>query len=145
MNRVAHPSLRLAVAVLTTLVAIAMSPAVDRPGTSVAAASYVEGIDVSHWQDSINWPRVYAAGKRFAFIKATQGQSILDSQYATNHANARAAGIRTTAYHFASPDGTSGDAVKEADWFVANADLQPGDLFPALDLEQAGGLGTSAL
>src|SRR5439155_22243626 len=98
-----------------------------------------------HWQDTVDWQRVYAAGKRFAVIKATQGQTFLDSQYATNHANARAAGIRTTAYHFASPDGSSGDALKEADWFVANAKLLPGDLFPALDLEQAGGLGTSAL
>ena len=33
----------------------------------------VEGVDVFDGQGSIDWPTVYAAGVRFAFIKATQG------------------------------------------------------------------------
>jgi len=107
--------------------------------------SFLEGIDVSHWQGTINWTSVAAAGKTFAIMKATESTIYADSMYATWHAAARAVGIRVGAYHFAQPSTTSGDAVAEADWFVAHANLLPGDLNPALDLEVSNGLGTTAL
>lgn len=115
--------------------------------TAVASttSNYLSGIDVSHWQGAIDWTKVAAAGKTFAFMKATEGTTFLDSQYATNHAGARAAGIRTGAYHFAQPSSSTADAVAEADWFVANMNLTPGDLFPALDLEVRNGLTNAQL
>lgn len=109
------------------------------------AGSWLEGVDVSHWQGTINWASVAGAGKRFAVIKATESTTYVDDKYATNHANARANGIRTGAYHFAQPSTTSGDAKAEADWFVGHMNLLPGDLNPALDLEQSNGLSVSAL
>jgi GH25 family lysozyme M1 (1,4-beta-N-acetylmuramidase) len=105
----------------------------------------LEGIDVSHWQGTIDWPKVAAAGKKFVIMKATEGTGFVDWKYATNHAGARAAGIRTTAYDFASPDATANEAVAEANHFVDVAALMDGDLVPALDLEATGGLGTAAL
>lgn len=116
-----------------------------------AALARLEGIDVSHWQNTINWTKVAAAGKSFAIIKATDG--ILDSSgrlyvdplYATNHANAKAAGIWTGAYHYARPDATANDAKIEADWFASKINLGGGDLRPALDLEESGGLSAAAL
>jgi GH25 family lysozyme M1 (1,4-beta-N-acetylmuramidase) len=105
----------------------------------------LEGIDVSHYQGAIDWPSVAAAGKRFAIVQATDGETCLDPMYATNHANARAAGTRVTAYHFAEPSSMPGEAIVQADWFVNSAALLPGDLVPALDLEQTGGLSVSAL
>jgi GH25 family lysozyme M1 (1,4-beta-N-acetylmuramidase) len=113
--------------------------------TLTEMAGTLEGIDVSHWQGTIDWPRVAAAGKKFVIMKATEGTGFVDWMYATNHAGARAAGIPTTAYHFANPGATPGDAVAEADHFVNIASLTDGDLVPALDLEQSGGLGTTAL
>ena len=110
-----------------------------------AASSTLEGIDVSHWQGTIDWTKVRGAGLRFAMIKATDGTAFVDPNYATNHAHAKAAGLRTTAYHFARPDTTVGDAVAEADHLVAVAGLGDGDMIPALDLETTGGLGTTAL
>jgi GH25 family lysozyme M1 (1,4-beta-N-acetylmuramidase) len=110
-----------------------------------ATSSTLEGIDVSHWQGTIDWTKVSAAGKRFVIMKATDGTTFIDPQYATNHARARAAGLRTTAYHFARPSTTAGDAVAEADHLVAVAGLGDGDMIPALDLETTGGLGTAAL
>jgi GH25 family lysozyme M1 (1,4-beta-N-acetylmuramidase) len=107
--------------------------------------NWLEGIDVSHWQGTINWASVAGAGKAFAVIKATESTTYVDSLYATNHANARANGVRTGAYHFAQPSTTAGDAKAEADWFVAHMNLLPGDLNPALDLEQSNGLSVSAL
>jgi len=107
--------------------------------------NWLEGVDVSHWQGTINWASVAGAGKRFAIMKATESTTYADDTYAYNHSNARANGIRTGAYHFAQPGTTAGDAVAEADWFVSHANLQAGDLNPALDLEVSNGLSVSAL
>jgi GH25 family lysozyme M1 (1,4-beta-N-acetylmuramidase) len=117
-----------------------------RPATLPAPdPTKLEGIDVSHWQGTIDWPTVAASGKRFVIMKATEGTGFVDPMYATNIAGARAAGIKATAYHFASPDATPNEAVAEADHFVDVAGLVDGDLVPALDLEVTGGLGTTAL
>jgi GH25 family lysozyme M1 (1,4-beta-N-acetylmuramidase) len=116
-----------------------LAPPPPPPGT------YLEGIDVSHWQGTIDWSGVAYAGKAFAIMKATEGQTYLDSKYAWNHAYARAYGIRVGAYHFANPSTSANDAVLEADWFVQNMAIRAGDLNPALDLETSGGLGTAAL
>lgn len=124
------------------------SAASDRVGGSPplgAATPYLEGLDVSHWQGAIDWTQVAAAGKTFAIMKATQGTDYVDPTYATNHAQAVAAGLWTSTYHFASPDATPNDAVLEADHFVAVASLGTHDVIPALDLEVTGGLSTSAL
>ncbi len=99
-----------------------------------------EGIDVSHWQNTIDWTQVAAAGKRFAFMKASEGTTLADSTYATNRSQARAVGLYVGAYHFARPSLTPGDAVAEADYFLAMSQLEAGDLVPVLDLEDAGGL-----
>ncbi len=115
------------------------APVVNPPTT------YVEGIDVSRYQQTIDWPQVAGAGKRFAIMRATLGHDYLDPTYATNHAGARAAGMQVTAYHYATPSASPGDAVIEADWFAQNAALLPGDLVPALDLEQTGGLSATDL
>jgi GH25 family lysozyme M1 (1,4-beta-N-acetylmuramidase) len=98
------------------------------------------GIDVSHYQGAIDWTQVAASGVRFAFAKATQGQSYTDPTYATNAAAAAAAGIVLGAYDFAQPDATPNGAILEADHFLAVAQPQPGQLLPVLDLETTGGL-----
>jgi GH25 family lysozyme M1 (1,4-beta-N-acetylmuramidase) len=99
-----------------------------------------EGIDVSHWQNAIDWPQVRAAGKRFAYIKASESIDFVDPMYATNRAQAKAAGLYVGAYHFAGPDATPGDAIAEADHFLATATINAGELLPVLDLERSGGL-----
>src|SRR5262245_15416247 len=74
-------------------------------GLDVAEASLlaqppgsVAGIDVSHWQGSIDWAQVAAAGKEFAFAKATDGQTYVDPFYATNKAAAELNGIAFGTY-----------------------------------------------
>ena len=108
--------------------------------TASPASTYFEGIDVSHWQGTIDWTRVAGAGKRFAFLKASETTTYVDPTYATNRAQAMAAGLKVGAYHFARPDTGVGDAVAEADHFVDTAAPASGDLLPVLDLEVSGGL-----
>jgi GH25 family lysozyme M1 (1,4-beta-N-acetylmuramidase) len=131
----------------STTLAAASPPAraAAAPLVSDATSGYLEGIDVSHWQGSIDWARVAGAGKAFAIIKASESTDYADPLYATNRSGAQAAGLWTGAYHFARPDATTGDAVGEADHFVSTVGLGRGDLIPALDLEQSGGLSVAAL
>ncbi|MEM6749297.1 MAG: GH25 family lysozyme [Planctomycetota bacterium] len=94
-----------------------------------------EGIDVSHWQGSINWSAVANDGIDFAFMKATEGVGFTDARFFGNAAGATANDIYMAPYHFASPSLT--DAVAEANYFmsVAGDYMGPGFLPPVLDLE----------
>jgi GH25 family lysozyme M1 (1,4-beta-N-acetylmuramidase) len=100
----------------------------------------LEGIDVSHWQGVIDWPTVRSAGKHFAFLKASEDDDFVDDTYAWNRAEAKAAGLKVGAYHFARPETAAGDAIAEADHFLATAGPVSGELRPVLDLEVTGGL-----
>jgi GH25 family lysozyme M1 (1,4-beta-N-acetylmuramidase) len=114
-------------------------------GGGGGGSPFIQGVDVSHWNGAINWNAVAADNQKFAIAKVTEGQTFLDNMYSTNKSGATSAGLKFTAYHFARPDTTSNDAVKEADWFVSQAGLGHGNLVPALDLEVNGGLSVSAL
>jgi lysozyme len=109
------------------------------------AASYLEGIDVSTWQGTVDFAKVKAAGKSFVIAKATEGIGYVDPKYATNRSAARSAGLAFTGYHYARPDLNPTNPVGEADWFVSKLALATGMLVPALDVEVAGNLGTAAL
>jgi GH25 family lysozyme M1 (1,4-beta-N-acetylmuramidase)/uncharacterized protein YgiM (DUF1202 family) len=107
-----------------------------------STSGYKEGIDVSHWQGTIDWAKVKGAGKTFVMAKSTEGVGFKDDKYDTNKAGAMGQGIKFGAYHFAQP---ANDPIKEADWFVNNSSYQRGMLIPTLDLERTGSLGPTAL
>jgi lysozyme len=105
--------------------------------TLTAAGVYpVAGIDVSHHNGAIDWKAVAASGVRFAYIKATEGQTWFDQQCRTNIAAAREQGIKVGVYHFATPSATAQDAEGEAMhlWQMAST-LGRLDLPPVLDIE----------
>ena len=135
-RRTTRRAVRLLVVLLTSLAAMA--------ATSLA---FADGIDVSHWQGSINWSKVKASGKQFAFMKATESTTYTDTAFATNWAGAASVGIYRGAYHFARPSTAAGSAVKQADYFVSRVGSFQGAgiLPPVLDLEATGGLGVTAL
>ena len=110
-----------------------------------ATPTYVDGIDVSYHQGTIDWRQVANAGKRFAFVRATAGTLTADTAYATNRSGARAAGLAVGSYHFANPDTAFNDASNEASWFLRNATVASGDLVPVLDFETANGLDPASL
>src|SRR5579872_5831321 len=61
--------------------------------TSCATGTTLKGVDVSHYDGTINWNSAKAAGISFAFAKATQGDSYVDNTFATNWAGMKAAGV----------------------------------------------------
>lgn len=97
------------------------------------AANRLFGIDVSHHNGTIDWNKVKAAGVNFVFIKASEGLTLGDDQFATNVARARSLGIPAGAYHFFIP--TSSVAQQVTNFCNQVGSLQPGDLPPVLDAE----------
>src|SRR5215213_2797756 len=104
-----------------------------------AGAPLIHGIDVSHWQGAVDWGTVRRSARLFAFAKATEGQSLVDSTFAANRAGMASAGLALRGfYHFARPDRNS--AADEAAHFLRTVGpLGPGEV-AVLDLEVTPGL-----
>lgn len=97
----------------------------------------IHGIDVSRYQHRINWGLVAAMQSRevkigFAFIKATEGRTLVDRHFERNWAKCRSVGMVRGAYHFYR---ANADAAAQARAFIKQVKLLPGDLPPVLDVE----------
>ena len=113
----------------------------------------IHGADISRWQHpndkAIDFVKMYAAGMRFVFIKASdtrESADLLAVKYAAmDHYAAQAAGIYTGFYHYAvlpdvtSPEDVKKDALAQAQkvvWRLASmGGYSDRDLPYALDLE----------
>ncbi|HXY81328.1 MAG TPA: GH25 family lysozyme [Gaiellaceae bacterium] len=132
------------------LVLLATAAAGLHAPAGAGAQSYAKGLDVSHYQGSIDWIQVAGGGYSFTFAKATEGTTLIDPTYAINRAGSDSLGLRIGAYHFARPGGSgaggiAANAIAQADFFVGTAQPAAGDLPPVLDLETKGSLGTTGL
>jgi GH25 family lysozyme M1 (1,4-beta-N-acetylmuramidase) len=88
-----------------------------RPVLTPAVAG-TPGLDVSGYQGSVDWSSVAANGGRFAYVKATESTSYVNPDFAQQYNGSYAAGLIRGAYHFATPDTSSGAA--QADYFIAH-------------------------
>lgn len=107
----------------------------------------VHGLDISHHQGHIDWEKLSLAAYKdypinFVFMKATEGSDFVDNAFRQNFATARDCGLIRGAYHFYLPEV---DAVLQAENFIRQVRLEPGDLPPVLDVEVAGKEGSAAL
>jgi lysozyme len=93
------------------------------------------GIDVSHHQGPIDWPRVSQDDISFAYIKATEGADFVDNRFAENWRGADAAGLLRGTYHFFTLC-TAGE--RQAQNFLQVVPDDRDALPPAVDLELAG-------
>ena len=98
----------------------------------------LRGVDVSHHQKVIAWDSVAAKDPLdFAFVKATEGGDFIDSLFCHNWDELRRLGIRRGAYHFFRAYGC-GD--EQADHFLSQVEMMPGDIAPVLDIEVLDGI-----
>lgn len=101
------------------------------------------GVDVSHYQGNVDWNAVKAAGVSFAFAKATESTTYVDSQFKTNWQGMKAAGLLRGAYHFFQ---AGSDAAAQAQNFIKTVgSLEAMDLPPVLDIESAGSASNSSI
>lgn len=92
-----------------------------------------KGIDVSHYQDTVNWEKV-AKNKEisFVYVKATEGASIADRMYKYNMKKAREAGLLVGSYHVYSSRTTAYEQFANFKKVVGKTKQ---DLVPVLDIE----------
>lgn len=100
----------------------------------------VRGIDVSHFQEEIDWEQVArcklnGSPVSFVFIKASEGKTILDEYFVYNFTSARQHGLIRGAYHVFS---SKSSPQEQAKFFCKIVDLKEKDLYPVLDVEQLG-------
>ena len=104
---------------------------------------WARGIDVSHYQGSVNWLQVAGSDVVFCFVKATEGIYVVDPFFRDNWAGSVAAGLQRGAYHFGRP---STKAQTQAQQFFATVGpLGANDLPPVLDIETLDGCSAQAV
>lgn len=92
----------------------------------------VRGVDVSHYQGTIDWPVLAAQDLDFAYIKATEGSSHTDERFAENWKAAKETGLRIGAYHFFSFDSPGESQMRH---FTETVPAFPQMLPPVVDFE----------
>lgn len=107
----------------------------------------IRGLDVSHYQGMIDWEVIRNSSLnndpvRFIFIKATEGISLVDKNFNFNFYQAKKNDFIRGTYHFFIPDS---DPVKQAQFYLHQVQLEPGDLPPVLDVEHIGKCSTKEL
>lgn len=100
-----------------------------------SSSSALFGIDVSHYQGHINWPKVKTSkhNVQFVLIRATMGSRRKDSLFERNCRGARKIGCIIGAYHYYDPNEPS---AKQAANYLKAVKLQGGDIIPVVDLER---------
>lgn len=107
----------------------------------------IHGIDISRYQETIDWELVRNAQLdtfpvQFVFIKATEGEELVDTYFKQNFTKAKENHLIRGAYHFFIP---GIDPEKQARSFISQVQLETGDLPPVLDVEKDGRLSKKEL
>ena len=122
---------RYLAAILTAAMLIASMPA-------VSATTPQEGIDVSHYDEAVDFAQVRASGRSFAYIKATEGSDWLDAWYTRNSQSATVAGVAWGPYHFFRAYSVD-SARQQAEHFWSTIKGTGYTLRPVVDVETADG------
>ena len=130
-------AVRLIFTVLLLLCVLAILTATKRININqyLVGGYSVKGVDVSHYQGEIDWEHFREQGIDFAFIKATEGSSLVDERFEENREGAKAAGLYAGAYHFFSFD-SAGAA--QAEQYIRTVGDLSGSLPPVVDIEYYG-------
>jgi len=92
-------------------------------------------VDLSKWQDKVNFTELKKYGVWGVCLKATQGTTFVDPSFATRAKEAKKVGLVVLSYHYA----TFADPVEEADHYASI--IHPARLTgrPMLDVEEPSG------
>ena len=101
--------------------------------TRAAAAPPLVGVDTSHWNAILDVTKLKAEGVVYQFMKATQGTTSNDANFATTRTNAKNGGLIPGAYHFLNV----GNGAAQCDHFIDRLNQTGGTngIMLALDVE----------
>ncbi|WP_291410830.1 lysozyme [Actinophytocola sp.] len=102
----------------------------------VTIQASVAGIDVSGWQGNVDWAYWWGQGKRFVWVKATEGTGYTNPYFNQQYNGSYNQGFIRGAYHFALPNQSSG--ATQANYFSSHGGGWSGDgktLPGAMDME----------
>ncbi|MFE3070210.1 lysozyme [Streptomyces sp. NPDC059247] len=88
------------------------------PGGSSTQAVQTEGVDVSSHNGDVAWSTLWNSGVTWAYVKATEGTYYKNTSFTQQYNGSYGIGMIRGAYHFATPDTTTGAA--QADYFADN-------------------------
>lgn len=119
----------------------------DAFGIFIPRNYQIHGIDVSKYQEYIDWDgvcqmKIDDIKLGFAFIKATEGVDKKDPFFNRNWKRSKMAGITRGAYHFFNANKSGKE---QAQNFIEQVSLETGDLPPVLDIEQTNGVNDALL
>ncbi|TFK89918.1 glycoside hydrolase family 25 protein [Polyporus arcularius HHB13444] len=120
----------------TGLLTLAAFLALSSASPSLVKRAAPQGVDISHYQGTVNFNTLVANGMSFVYIKVTEGTTYQDPNFSANYNGATKAGLIRGGYHFAHPDTSSG--ATQANYFLAHGGGWSGDgitLPGALDIE----------
>jgi lysozyme len=93
----------------------------------------VVGVDVSHYQNDIDWQKLSKSDVRFAYIKASEGGDYVDPKFQDNWKQAKAAGLPVGGYHFFTRCKSGQEQAKN---FLAQLPIDSDALPPVIDVEK---------
>lgn len=97
-----------------------------------------EGIDVSRYQGRIDWQMVAQENNiSYAYIKATEGATLVDPTFRYNLTEARKAGIKVGSYHFYRAHISIEEQLRN---LTTNVKAHEHDLLPMIDVEVTNGV-----
>ncbi|MGW6354633.1 lysozyme [Streptomyces sp. NPDC055092] len=99
-------------------------------------AVQTEGVDTSSHNGNVAWSTLWNSGVKWAYVKATEGTYYTNPYFAQQYNGSYNVGMIRGAYHFATPDTTSG--ATQANYFVDHGGgwSRDGRTLPgALDIE----------
>ncbi len=111
-----------------------------------AGSSIVHGVDVSIYQNTVDWAKVKSAGKDFGIARISDGTAYPDSQFTNNWKGMKSAGLVRGAYQFfrASVSPTA-QADLVASMLHSAGGFESTDLPIVMDIETADGQSSSTV
>ncbi|MFF7278693.1 GH25 family lysozyme [Streptomyces griseorubiginosus] len=79
-------------------------------------AAQTEGVDVASYQGNVSWTTLWNSGVRWSYNKASEGTYYTNPYFSQQYTGSYGVGMIRGAYHFATPDTTSG--ATQANYFV---------------------------
>ncbi len=101
--------------------------------TDCTDAGLLPGVDVSEYDETINWPDARDAGIVFAIARVSDGLDFPDPYFDSNWADIKSVGMIRGVYQYFEPDQ---DPHLQAQLLLSHIpDFGPGDLAPVIDVE----------